>query len=256
MNHKINILISKICLIIIILLSLTGCHKKVVENHERNTFSNIDNVNQFIKDNVIVLKNERVGHTKTYILTLLNNSDYYINNINLYANFINNDTTTIDTFQNISLRPHDQTQLLVQDVEKIPTSNDEIYFQINQEYSDVSNIVNLFTLEPRNDIIYANDIELSVNVANPYSQAFHIIIDNNTDNELSVQNYDVILYSNDGNLDFPGDSYDYSDSDDYCIKVPSGGTTDEYTIISTGDIIINKDLKVIFSGGSQCTCTL
>lgn len=241
-----------ICLILMVLF-LFGCTRNNEQNHKRYNFENVDEVNQFLMENIVVTKIQKIRKSKTYLLTILNNSDYYINNVNLDVYF---DNAGYYIFQNVALRPGNKTQLLVQQVKKKPRNKKEIYFKINQDDNDLNNLKNLFTLESSKDIIYANDIEVSNNVPTAYSQTFNIIINNKTDTKLSIWNYDIILYDNIGNLDFPGDSYDYSDSDDYCITVGSQNSIEDFSIITTGDLLINKDLKILFSGGQQCSCSL
>lgn len=244
MHHFKNIF-KNICLIILLSFTLFGCSEKIEKNHNRYDFTSNEVVNSFLKDNLIVKKHESISEPYAYLITIYNNSDYYINNIPIQCFYDKEQSHGWNLPQTIAIRPYSEVQLILPVQNSKAIDWEHVYFMLQDDCSKPANVC--VTLEENPSIIYSTDLNVSAKYTSLYTM--DITLKNKTNNPITLNGKYLFFYDQKG--EYQSLERDNSVSfKDYNINIPSNGKVNEEIMIPA-TITIDENTKVIFSGGEE-----
>lgn len=229
-----------------ILMCCAGCGKETT-NHNRYDFTNAETVNNFLKDSLTIKKHESFSKPYSYLLTIYNNSDYYINNISLKCIYDGDESYARDLPQTIAIRPNCEAKIIlpVRNSKKIDW--DLVYFTLGKDNSKPIN--EMITLEENPLIVYSTDLSVSAK----FSALLHmdVTFENNTTKAITLNGKYLCFYDDIGfhtNLGVENTN----NSEDYYFDIPENDKV-TFNIKMPALININEETGVLFSGGEETT---
>lgn len=193
MKKKILKKINYFLLIVLIIFNLSGCAK----NNKRYNFYSLGKINAFLNDALTIEKTQIIKDKTITIMTLYNNSDYYINNISLRIKTIDE---CICFPEKLSMRPQTKTKIYFESFDSNDINWNKVQFLIADKNLDFNSNHQYFTLEPLPNIVYATDLTISVKPMKNLGY-FKVKIQNNKNEILTINSSYITIINNDGDKD-------------------------------------------------------
>lgn len=191
-------------LLAIMILPLSGCGG---DNYDPAAITNEEEANELISKKVSIEEITNIEGTDKYKMVLKNNSNFYFNSVPLKYRG-EEYTELVGGF--ICMRPGESVTTFTASPKKL-TKNTELIFD---KYNMLTSYETTFTKEESNSVIYADQLKIN-NINKTNDNTVEIQLENLTDQEYTLQEYDIMLVANNG-ADYYGEEKN--------ITVPAHGT--------------------------------
>lgn len=197
-----------LCLVIAI-ITLSGCQSNNGNNANSQPdydLTNIDSINEFLNQNLEVTKVKKLTSSVLeleYVVTIKNNSNYYLNSLPLILKYGDEDTS-LELPYNVSMRPNSDVSLVYRGDAFLSSDGslklEKDMFSLVYSDRDYENDVNnqsinyVITKEAESNVIYATDIKLSDCKYNTNDEQLSFTITNVSDQNirLSLMNIEAV----------------------------------------------------------------